>query len=93
MNINELRSLVRDTIFGIEKGGLTGIEAKTAMVRVALFDRGRAPGCHVGLGRDLTPDETVEWYAGQLLDIVDNKAWFAMNPFITCVDRYCPEIV
>jgi hypothetical protein len=32
----------------------------------------------------------VEWYAGQLLDIVDTEAWFAMNSILSNVDSWVP---
>ena len=88
--IDELRSLTRSVVLAIDCGGLDGIEAAVAPVRAALAARGLNPGCHVGLGRELTSGEGVEWYAGQLLDIVDTEAWFAMNSFINVVDRFCP---
>lgn len=96
--IEELRTLTRSTILIVERGGPDGIEETVAPLRSALAERGLAPRCHVGAepplieGRSsLTPDMTVEWYAGQLLDIVDKKAWFAMNSLINCVDKFCPE--
>jgi len=96
--IEELRALTRSTVLTVERGGPDGIEETVAPLRSALAERGLAPGCHVGTepplieGRSrLTPDMTVEWYAGQLLDIVDKKAWFAMNSLINCVDKFCPE--
>lgn len=90
MTIDELRTLTRDTILAIDKGGPSEVEASVAPVRLALSKRGLAPGCHVGLGRELTPDETVEWYAGQLLNIVNKEAWFAMNTLINLRDQFCP---
>lgn len=48
-----------------------------------------SPNVHVGR-TDLTPEETVEWYAGQLLDIVDQRMWFAMNSLLNCVDKFVP---
>jgi len=90
MTIDELRTLTRDMILAIDKGGPPAVEASVAPVRLALAERGQVSGCHVGLGRELTPDETVEWYAGQLLDIVDKKAWFAMNSLINLRDHLCP---
>lgn len=90
MTIDELRTLTRDTILVIDKGGPAVVEASVVPVRLALAERGRASGCHVGLGRELTPDETVEWYAGQLLEIVDKKAWFAMNTLSNLRDYLGP---
>lgn len=37
------------------------------------------PGCHVGKGPDMSDLEKIEWYAGQLLDVVDSEGWFVMN--------------
>lgn len=53
--------------------------------------RGLVAGVHVGKN-DMTPREVMEWYGGQLIDIVDNNFWFAMNSFVNCVDKFCPEV-
>jgi hypothetical protein len=92
MTIEELRTLTRSTIFAIDQSGSVGIREAVTPVRAALAERGLAPRCYVGIGRELTPDEVVEWYVGQLLYIVDSKAWGSMNGFINCVDKFCPEI-
>lgn len=86
--INELRELTRKTVFALDKSGVEGIEEVVAEVRSALAGRGQEPGCHVGNGQ-MSEDEKVEWYAGQMLSIVDNQAWFAMNAYINSVDRFC----
>ena len=31
---------------------------------------------------------TLLWYAGQLVDIVDTKSWFAMNSIINCCEKF-----
>lgn len=46
------------------------------------------PGVHEGTKP--TGDAVVEWYAGQLLQIVDAESWFAMNSLLNCVDRFVP---
>ena len=56
-------------------------------------ERGLEANCHQGKPSEFFTNEelTIEWYAGQLLDIVDNQNWFAMNSFINCLDKFCPE--
>lgn len=90
MTIDELRTLTRAAAGRIEDMGPDGIEAAVEAVRSALASRGLLPGCHVGLDRELTPDEQIEWYAGQLLDIVDTKAWSSMNTFLNLANKFCP---
>lgn len=90
MTTDELRALTRNTVLAVrDKGGPEGILDTVAPVRAALAERGLAPMCHVGCG-ELTPDEIVEWYAGQLLAIVDAEAWHAVNTLINVVDRFAP---
>ena len=52
----------------------------------------KGPGGKVrGRGGELEGDAVVEWYAGQILDICDNRQWFAMNSIINSLDRFVPE--
>lgn len=37
------------------------------------------PNCHVGKGPDMSDLEKIEWYAGQLLNVVDEEVWAFMN--------------
>ena len=45
------------------------------------------PGVHVG-NKNIEGEQIIEWYAGQILDIIDNKAWFAMNSIINCANKF-----
>jgi hypothetical protein len=38
----------------------------------------------------LTPEQTVEWYAGQALDVLESKSFFAVNSLINCLDKFVP---
>ena len=38
--------------------------------------------------RYLVKRTTLLWYAGQLVDIVDTKSWFAMNSIINCCEKF-----
>lgn len=35
-------------------------------------------------------DACVEWYAGQLLSILRNEQWFAVNSIINVLDKHVP---
>lgn len=81
----ELRKVVREVIEATEKGGPA--EAKAGAERLRpLLPPGRP---HVGK-TSMKPEEGVEWYAGEFVNIVDNELWFAMNSFINCLDKFCP---
>jgi hypothetical protein len=54
-----------------------------------LRDLGAVPGIHVGR-TDLTPDETVEWFAGQALEILESESWFAVNSLHNVLDKFVP---
>lgn len=57
----------------------------------ALRDAGAVQGIHVGRS-DLNADETVEWYAGFIVDVLsDESKWFAVNSIINCLDKLCPD--
>ena len=60
-------------------------------LRDALALRGHGPGCHAGR-KDIVPQsaECVEWYAGQLLEIIDREAWYAMNSAINVLAIFVP---
>lgn len=58
-------------------------------VEVDRLDRGGMGSVDAVLGA-LSPDEVVEWYAGQLVSIIEKKSWFAVNSIINAVDRFCP---
>lgn len=91
--MGDLRRGLRAAVKLIESGGpseATAAAESVESVRVLLAERGLGPNCHVGNGA-LVGDAVVEWYAGQLLDIVDRKAWFAMNSLINGLDKFVPE--
>lgn len=81
-----LRSVVRECINELDNGGMGVIES----VKNKLTAAGAVRNIHVGK-KDFTSDETVEWYAGQILDILENESWFAVNSLINCVDKFAPE--
>jgi hypothetical protein len=91
---DDLRSTVRTAVETTSKGGPATAIACAESVRSALAARGLGPNCHLDHKdhASMTSEETLEWYAGQFLDIVDSQSWFAMNSFINCVDKFAPEV-
>lgn len=87
----ELRNIVRASIAALSTAGPGTAPIRVAPIRAALAKRGLGPGCHAGR-TDLNTYETVEWYAGQALDLVDREAWFAINSLINCLDKFVPEV-
>lgn len=98
MKHTDLRNLVRTLLLGPKQdynGGVSGGHVTEALraaetIREALAERGLGPNCHLGDAGDEGSDRCVEWYAGQFLDIVDNKAWLAMNSLLNCCEKFCP---
>ena len=85
--IEELLTLTQTAIRAVAYSEGAGAKESVAPVRAALAERGLAPNCHIGTGRDLTLDEQVEWYAGQFVNIVDREMWPAMI-FLTSLLGY-----
>ena len=87
----DLRRIVREAIHAIEGVGPEGLGPHVARVREALTERGLAANCNVGNAEMREGDDLcVEWYAGQLLDLVDCEGWFAMNSLINTLDKLVP---
>lgn len=90
----DLTATVRSAAAQLERGSESNAKVIMEPVRAALAERGLAPGCHVREGADgpaLTAEQAVEWYAGQGVSLVDNEAWFAINSWLNCLDKFAPE--
>lgn len=87
-----LRRVTRAAVRGLDALALVD-EASAAdvvaPVRAALAEIGLAAGCHVGRTA-MTPTETVEWYAGQVVQTVDARAWHAVNALVNTLEKFCP---
>lgn len=88
----DLRAILRTAAKQLERVGPCSVAAIVQPVRDEMTARGLPPMVHCGR-KDLEqhPEQMIEWYAGQLLDIVDGEGWFAMNSWLNCVDKFCPE--
>jgi hypothetical protein len=57
------------------------------------------PNCHVGRGEEMNGTQEgyrlqLEWYAGQLLTMVDNGQWYGINSWINCTEKFTrPNVV
>lgn len=81
INRNELCKIVKK----LDEGGT----AKVSEVIQDLKNLGAVRNQHLG-NKTLTEDETVEWYAGQGLDILEESAFFAVNSWINCLEKFVP---
>ena len=86
MDHAELTGIVRGIADTINGHGPENIDADVQVIR----DAGIRPGIHVGR-TEWTPLQIVEWYAGQLLDIVDGRHWYCVNGWLNCADKFAPE--
>ena len=87
IRIGELTNLIRTEIDRLDKGS----ESTAQTVIDNLTAGGVVRNIHVG-NKDLGKLETLEWYGGQIVDILENKSWFAVNSLINCVDKFAPEL-
>jgi hypothetical protein len=81
-----LKTVVRACIKDLDEGGMGAVDRTIA----SLKDAGAVRNIHVGKD-SFSADETEEWYAGQIIDILENKGWHAVNSLINCVDKFAPE--
>lgn len=85
--MDALCEVVRTLVPVVAEGGEREARWAADVLRPLLKERGLKANCHVGRS-DLRGGEVVEWYAGQLLGIVDGEKWFAMNAWINCADKF-----
>lgn len=83
-----LVTLIRQTAVSVDKGGTDTIGNAVAELRKHI-----APDCHVGKGDEMNGSDAgyrmqLEWYAGQLLSMIDSSSWFGINSWLNCVDKF-----
>jgi len=84
----ELRRVLREQAVILEKGDTVHAKAAAEILRA----NGAVSRCNMG-SKEMSEgdDACVAWFAGQFLEIVEENAWFAVNSWLNCVDRFCPE--
>jgi len=83
-----LRTVVRECITDLNSCS-TGHEVKIGKVIVKLKTAGAIRNIHVGK-KDFTPEETLEWYAGQILDVLESGELHCVNSIANAVDSFIP---
>lgn len=86
MTHGELTKLVRSTIEAVDKMG-PGQDFEPLLRR--LRAAGVVRNMHVG-AKNLDARGQLEWYAGQILDVIESRAWFAVNSLVNVCDKFAP---
>lgn len=80
-----LRETIKDVVEKLDKG--SPISALHTVEPLRKFVK---PHIHVGR-TEWSGDQKAEWYAGQLLAVVEEEAWFAMNSILNAREDFLPE--
>lgn len=100
--LDELRATIRDVAKEVEHAGHlapatfpNGNDHRHLMNQVNRFKKlGVKPNIHDGKGDQMKGDSneakqmTMEWFAGQLMEIIRKKQWFAVNSWLNCVEKF-----
>lgn len=89
--MSDLTILIRGVVERVERGGPETARIEAQAVAEELARRGLGRACHVGRAT-FTPEEALEWYAGQFIDIVEGESWLAMNSWLNVVDKFAPVV-
>lgn len=85
MDRRELTDLVRDAVNIISAGDVPQAQQQAKRLEARGFV------ANWGVDRkDMTPEEVIRWFGGQIMDIVATEAWYAMNSVINSLDRFVP---
>jgi hypothetical protein len=88
MTNDDLATLIRSVSAAVDKGNLENVAAAVKPLRAVT-----CPNAHLGRGDDMDHTDKgfrlqLEWYAGQLLAMVDESQWFGINSWINCADKF-----
>ena len=79
---------LREELIKVRKGGIPN----AVVMKNFLISCGFKKDAHLGKNpSDFTDTMILEWYLGQGITIVDKCAWFAMNSWLNCIEKYVPE--
>ncbi len=81
----DLACLLRDVITELRVQEIAAVPVVISRLRAV----GIVPNVHVGR-KDLTTRETLEWYGGAILDVLESESWWAVNTLINTVDKFAP---
>lgn len=88
MTHDQLATLIRKVSADINDAGPATIQTLVQPLREHV-----KPDCYVGRAADMDHTDAgyrmqLEWYAGQLLDMVDNQQWLGINSWIGCTEKF-----
>lgn len=90
MNIlsnEDLATVIKEEAKKVENGAVQELEMAAKRFR----DLGIKAGMHTGCGdemNDASPGQRLEWFAGQLVEMADNKSLLAVNSWINTVEKF-----
>jgi hypothetical protein len=84
---DELCTLIRVSAKELDSGGTATLGAVANRFRAVV----PAGTPHRGK-KDMSRREVLEWYAGELVDISEQRAYFAVNSWLNCIDKFAPEV-
>lgn len=88
MSDKQLTELIRKVIKDLDGAKPDKAPQVVAPLRAA----GITPGMHQGAGEFSGGRMTLEWYAGQILEVIDVQAWHCVNSVINVCDKFAPAV-
>lgn len=88
ITLENLAALLRDIAADLDSTGPNAIDKLVQDLREHV-----KPGCHVGRGAEMNDTDEgyrmqMEWYGGQLLEMVDKQQWAGINSWINCAEKF-----
>lgn len=88
MSNEDLAQMIRDVSAAVDN-----CNQDTVVETVKALREHITPNCHEGCGAQMDGTDTgyklqLEWFAGQLLAMVDKKQWFGINTWINCTSKF-----
>lgn len=90
MNNDQLAQIIRCISAAVDTPGSSKVLKEiTEPLRAA----GVVPSCHEGRGAEMDHTDAgyrmqLEWFAGQLLDMIDRESWGGINSWINCTVKF-----
>jgi len=94
VDLATLTKVVRQVAEQIAKESFFSLDTNVQPLR----DIGIVAGCHMGQGAEMqgcaeqAKRLMLEWYAGQILTIAENKQWATINAWLCTLDVFAPSL-
>jgi hypothetical protein len=92
--IDRLKLVVNGFYNKLETGGINELSNAVS----ALIENGCVDDQHTGKGEEMNGETykarlmTIEWYCGQLINIYNKNALFAVNSWLNCKEKFCDNV-